>query len=58
VEDKVASGQVFSKYFGFPCHFSIIITIQNYKRKIEVPLIGEGLVSHHLEEQRALKSAN
>jgi hypothetical protein len=48
VVDKVASGQVFSEYFGFPCktihstNFSIIITIKKYKRKIKVPPIGEG----------------
>jgi hypothetical protein len=58
--DKVASGQVFSEYFDFPCQnhsfhkFSIIITIQKYKRKIEVSLIGEG----PRVAQRALKSAN
>jgi hypothetical protein len=50
VVDKVASVQVFSEYFGFHCqnHYStnfsinIIITIKKYKRKIEVPPIGEG----------------
>jgi hypothetical protein len=48
VVDKVASGQDFSEYFGFPfktinsTNFSIIITIQTCKRKTEVPPIGEG----------------
>jgi hypothetical protein len=47
VVDKVTSGKVFSEYFGFlyqnhSTNFSIIITIQKYKRKIEVPPIVEG----------------
>jgi hypothetical protein len=34
VVDKVASGQVFSEYFGFPCQkFSIITITQNIREK-------------------------
>jgi hypothetical protein len=48
VVDKVASGQVFSEYFGFPCQKPFIpptsssssSSLQTYKGKIEVPPIG------------------
>jgi hypothetical protein len=50
VVDNVASGQVFFECFGSPANtihstnFSIIIiiTILKYKRKIEMPPVGEG----------------
>jgi hypothetical protein len=48
VVDKVASGQVSPSTSVSPAktihstNFSIIITIQKHKRKIEVPLIGDG----------------
>jgi hypothetical protein len=43
VADKVASGQVFSEYFGFPCQNHSFLTITHmYLRKIEVPPVGEG----------------
>jgi hypothetical protein len=51
VVDKVASGQVFSEYFGFPCqnpsfhqllHHHHHYHNSKYKRKIEVPPFGEG----------------
>jgi hypothetical protein len=48
VVDKAASGQVFFEYFGFPCQnqsFHQLLHHHNhpkYRRKIEVPPIGEG----------------
>jgi hypothetical protein len=49
VVDKVASGQVFSEYFGFSCQKPLIpptspssSSSQTYKGKIEVPPIGDG----------------
>jgi hypothetical protein len=48
VVDKVALGQVFSEYFGFPCQnhsFHLLLHHHHnskYTRKIEVPPIGEG----------------
>jgi hypothetical protein len=49
VVDKVASGQVFSEYFGFPCQnrssHQLLHHHHNrpkYKIKIEVSPIGEG----------------
>jgi hypothetical protein len=54
VADKVASGQVFSEYFGFSCQDNSFHQLlhhrhhhqhhhhKTYKRKIELPPIGEG----------------
>jgi hypothetical protein len=47
VVDKVASGQVFSEYFGFPCQNHSFHQLHHHhhnskiKRKIEVLPIGE-----------------
>jgi hypothetical protein len=42
VVEKVASGQAFSKYFGFPCQNRSFYQFLHHHHKIEVPPIGEG----------------
>jgi hypothetical protein len=57
VVDKVASGQVFSEYFRFPCHKPFIPPTSPsssqlkkiYKRKKGCLPLGKGLVSRHLK---------
>jgi hypothetical protein len=60
VVDKVVSGHVFSEYFGFPCQNHSFHQLNHhyhnskYRRKIEVPLVGEGPHVTPFKEQRAL----
>jgi hypothetical protein len=57
VVDKVALGQVFSEYFGFPCQSSFHQLLHNHRRSSGAGTIGQqwptyqvDLGSHHPEK--------
>jgi hypothetical protein len=41
VMDKVVLGQVFSKYFGFPCQFAFHLLLNNHHLSPEAGAIGQ-----------------
>jgi hypothetical protein len=58
VVDKVAPGQVFSEYFGFPCQKPFIpptspsSQFKNIREKQRCLPLGKGLESRHLKEAK------